>query len=102
MMVENLVWWICLIFTAAWAGGIATATLGYLAAPEPFDTKKFLTSVIKSFIGAAGITYTIYAAGVTELVFTLITAFLSGAGVEAGIKRITNVINNKKPDAGGT
>jgi hypothetical protein len=80
-----------LVILAAFVGGLTTAILGFLGTSEKFDTKKFLASALKSFIGAIVIAYGVYQAAMFNLGI-LFLAFLSGAGVEAGVKRVSNLI----------
>jgi len=80
-----------LIFLAAFFGGVITAVLGWLDTSDKFNIRKFMTSVIKSFIGAAVIAVGFDYSGTTSVILILV-AFLAGAGVDAGIKRLTNLI----------
>jgi len=84
---------IILVFLTALSGGIATSLLGWAATTEPFTPRKFLTSVVKSFIGAAVIAAAFDYSGTTNMI-SLLLAFLSGAGVDAGVKRVTDAITN--------
>ena len=84
---------IILVFVAAFMGGIVAALLGWVSTNECFVARKFVTSVIKALIGAVVISVTFNFAGTTNLIMLMI-AFLSGAGVDAGAKRITNAITN--------
>jgi hypothetical protein len=83
-----------LVFISAFCGGMATAIIGYLGSSgEGFIWKKFLTSAVKSFIGAALIVVSYEFSGMISIV-ALIPAFLAGAGVEAGFKRVSNAVSN--------
>jgi len=90
---------VILVFLAAFLGGIVTAIMGWVSTTEPFIGRKFLTSVVKSFIGAAVIAVAFDYSGTTSIIL-LLAAFLSGAGVDAGIKRVTDAIkSNSTPSA---
>lgn len=82
---------VVLIGAAACLGGIVTALLGWTETQEAFDAKKFISSVIRALIGGVGIAAAFnYAGDITAISFLL--AFLAGAGVDAGGKRISGAI----------
>jgi TctA family transporter len=89
----EITWYIVLVFLAAFVGGIVTALMGWVSTTEPFIARKFVTSLIKALIGAAVIAVAFDYTG-TQGILMLLTAFLAGAGVDAGIKRLTNTITS--------
>jgi len=75
--------WIAL---AAWGGGIVAGLLGWLKSREPFDTKKFGATFLRSLLAGG-----VFAVGSNFLDLgwpVLTTAFLAGAGVDAGLHRL--------------
>lgn len=70
-----------IIALAAFLGGLAAATLGYLESKEPFEPKKFARSVIVALVAAAS-----FAVGFTlgngASARDVLLAFLSGAGLD--------------------
>ena len=89
-------WFIVLVFASALLGGVVSALLGWVSTTEPFCARKFITSVIKALIGAVVITVAFDFSGTTAIIL-LLAAFLSGAGVDAGVKRVTNAITAPPP-----
>ncbi len=90
---------VILVAVAAFIGGIVTALLGWIETQEPFNPKKFMSSVIRSIVGGIGIAvafnYTGFAVPIAYLI-----AFLSGAGVDAGLKRVAGAIAARKTNGG--
>ncbi len=80
-----------LIAVAALVGGIVTALLGWTETTEPFNPKKFTSSIIRSLIGAVVIAVAFDAAGGISPLDYLV-AFLAGAGVDAGGKRVAGAL----------
>lgn len=70
-----------LVGIAATLGGLASAILGWLDSQEPFNSRKFIKSLIVSLIAGVGISigYS-FSDGATVRDFFL--AFLSGAGFD--------------------
>ena len=86
---------IILIGAAAFAGGIATALLGYTESAATWDWRKFASSAIRSLVGAVGIAVVIDFTGeVTPILYLM--AFLIGAGVEVGGNRLMGAIRKTK------
>jgi hypothetical protein len=87
---------LALVLVAAFAGGLTTAFMGFLGTPvgEKFNSKKFLLSVVVSFVGAVGITYSAYLAGVFNM-GVILMAYMSGGGFEVGVNRGIDVIKSK-------
>jgi hypothetical protein len=79
------------IFVAALLGGVVSSLLGWISTTEPFVPRKFITSLIKTLTGAVVIVVGFDFAG-TMGYAALGMAFLAGAGVEAGVKRLTDAI----------
>ena len=83
---------------AAFLGGLATTLLGWLSSGNPFNGRKFSTSIIRAVI--AGV---VFAVGHEVLhdtgVMGLALAFLSGAGVEVGGHRLAGALKKKKLEA---
>lgn len=78
--------------TAAFAGGIVAALLGWLDSGQTFAPRKFLSSVLRALVAAA-----VFAVGYTitpELagILGIITAFLAGAGVDVIGNRLSGSI----------
>ena len=66
---------------AAFAGGIAAALLGWIDSAEPFQSRKFGSSVIRALI--AGVVFAVgysFANGLTTIDIGI--AFLGGAGID--------------------
>ena len=82
------------IAVAAFLGGITTALLGWSEASNPWNWKKFSSSVIRSLVGAVAIAAAMDYSGATAPIIYLL-AFLSGAGVEVGGNRIAGAITKK-------
>ncbi|MCL0076496.1 hypothetical protein M1O12_00430 [Dehalococcoidia bacterium] len=84
--------WIAL---AAFLGGMATATLGWLGSNESFNTRKFSSSAIRAFTAAL-----VFAIGHEALygigVIGVAIAFLAGAGVEVGGHRLAGALKKGK------
>ena len=80
---DNLLW----VIGAAFLGGIISALLGWTESSEPFNGKKFVSSVIRSVIGAAGIAIAFNFGGGEISATDILVAFLAGAGVDAGLQR---------------
>jgi len=76
--------WIGLL---AFAGGLVAALLGWFESKKPFNGKKFGSSAIRALVAGFGIALVYnFQAFLTPL--DLITAFLSGAGVDVVGNRI--------------
>ena len=87
---------VVLIGLAALAGGIIISLLGWTETQEPFNGRKFSSSVIRSVIGGAVIAASFnYAGEITPIAYLL--AFLGGAGFDAGGKRIAGAIFARTP-----
>ncbi len=70
------------ISLCAFGGGIIAAVLGWIDSKEPFDSKKFMSSVIRALV--AGFVFGIgYALTGHPVARDFIIAFISGAGVDA-------------------
>lgn len=80
-----------LIAGSAALGGIVVALLGWTGTKEPFDPRKFISSVIRAVIGGLGIAV-IYVFGGALTPLDYAVAFLAGAGVDAGGKRVAGAI----------
>ncbi len=79
------------IALAAFVGGIFSSLLGFLDAKEAFDVRKFFASLLRALVAGIGfaVVYTyIGNVGVLDLAI----AFLGGAGIDAGGKRLINVL----------
>ena len=90
--------YILVVILAALLGGIISSLTGWVATTEPFVARKFVTSVLKSVVGATVIAVTgwqsgLFASGINAGI--VLMALLSGAGVDAGVKRVTDAIANK-------
>ena len=79
------------VAAAAFLGAIVASLLGWMETTEPFDLRKFASSLIRGIIGAIGIAIAFDYAGSAGPLGYLI-AFLAGAGVDAGGKRVAAAI----------
>lgn len=86
-VIMNVLW----ISVAAFLGGIASGTLGYLDSGEAFQLRKFMASVVRALIAAVifAISYT-YNNHVTPIDFGI--AFIAGAGVDVLGNRVSGAI----------
>lgn len=78
---------VLIVALAAFAGGLIAAALGWLESQEPFEARKFTTSVLRAFVAgvAFGAAYTF--TGPVEIL-DIFAAFLAGAGVDVLGKRL--------------
>lgn len=79
------------IALAAFAGAIVAAALGYLDnVPEPWNTRKFIASVLRGLIGAVLLAI---AYNFTEInAYSYLIAFVGGAGVDVLGNRVSAAI----------
>lgn len=84
---------ILLIAVAAFVGGIVVALLGWTETKEPFNARKFASSIIRSLIAAVVFAVAYNYSEVTPLSYLI--AFLGGAGVDAGLQRAGAAIANR-------
>lgn len=76
---------------AAFLGGVVTALLGWTESNQPFDAKKFMSSVIRALIAGVGIAAAFdYGGSIGPLSYFI--AFLAGAGVDVGGNRVAGAI----------
>lgn len=76
---------------AAFLGGVVMALLGWTESNQPFNVKKFLSSVIRALIAGVGIAAVFdYGANIGPLSY--LVAFLAGAGVDVGGNRVAGAI----------
>jgi len=74
------------------AGAIAAAILGWAESGEPFNLRKFASSLGRAVI--AGLLSSLIFQGVTEItVWTIVLALLTGAGVDVIGHRGAGVLN---------
>jgi len=78
---------------AALIGGLVAAGLGWLESKEPFDTRKFGGSAIRSLV-AALIFVVAYSFSDSIGILDLVYAFLGGAGVDVIGNRIAGKAGN--------
>lgn len=98
--------YILLFAGAAFAGGVVSALLGWLATnpPEPFVGRKFAASVLRAFVAAvmgASTGAMVPPAGPVATVLMCLAAFAAGAGVDAGGKRVVNALKDLTPPPSG-
>lgn len=79
------------VAVAAFLGAIVDSLLGWTETTEPFDLRKFASSLIRGIVGAIGIAVLFDYAGSAGTLGYLV-AFLAGAGVDAGGKRVAAAI----------
>jgi len=73
------------------AGALAVAVLGWIESGEDFDVRKFGASVGRAIIG--GLLAALIFEGTTEpTIWTYVTAFLIGAGVDVAGHRLSGAI----------
>jgi len=77
----NIVW----IGVASFAGTLAGSVFGWLTSGEKFEVRKFMASIIRGIVIAAGIAVTFEVTGQARA-RDLLLAFGSGAGGDALIK----------------
>lgn len=84
---------IIFICLAAILGALFTAVLGWINSGEPFVIRKFMGSVLAAILAAvaAGIAFQYIA---PPTVRDFIMAFLAGAALDAGGKRVVTLIQN--------
>jgi hypothetical protein len=71
-------------------GALTLGILGWLTSKEPFDFKKFVGTFLTAIISGIGVAVTYdYGQGIT--VISLMTAFLTGVGADAGRKAIADI-----------
>ena len=76
---------------AAFAGGIASAILGWLDSGEVFAGRKFAASVLRAFV--AGLVFAVgYTLSGKVTVMDIIIAFVAGAGVDVLGNRLAGSI----------
>lgn len=79
------------LIIAALAGGLFAAVLGWAGSDEPFDAKKFFSSVLRSILAALGAVFIFQ--DVSPITgWTYLTAFLLGAGVDVIGHRIAGIV----------
>lgn len=82
---------IIIVAIMALAGGMTVALLGWGDSGEPFNPKKFAMSIVHSIIAAvvvaAAFNYTVLTSPIGYLF-----AFLSGAGIDAGLNRFEGTV----------
>ena len=79
------------IGVVAFLGGVVTALLGWTESNLPFNTKKFMSSVIRALIAGVAIAAAFdYGAATGPLSYFI--AFLAGAGVDVGGNRVAGAI----------
>ena len=81
---------------AAFLGGIVSALLGWTESTEPFNPKKFGSSIIRSIVAAAGVAAAFDYGGGVAAGIGLLIAFLAGVGVDAGGNKIAGAISARK------
>ena len=86
---------IMLLVLCAFGGGVLVAYLGWLESGEPFDDRKFFASVGRAIV--AGVVTAFLFQGVEAVdLWTYLTAFLLGAGVDVLGHRATRVYQGPK------
>jgi hypothetical protein len=84
------------IIVVAMAGATVAAFEGWLASGEPFNAKKFSSSILHGVIGA-GLFVVGYSFGTTVTYWDFLMIFLGTAGVDVLINRATGAIAQKAP-----
>ena len=75
----------------AFLGAIAASLLGWTESQEPFNPRKFASSLIRAIIAGVGIAAAFnYVEPISPVSYLF--AFLSGAGIDAGGHRIAGAI----------
>ena len=84
----------------AFFGGVVAALVGWLDSHEDFNTRKFMSSVLRALV--AGVGFAI--AGIilpptttTAFIVMLLTAFATGAGIDVLGNRIAGAIKPPTP-----
>ena len=72
-------------------GGIISAVLGWADSGDPWDARKFITSTVRSAIGAGLLAFGFQ--GVTDVtIWVYLSAFMTGAGFDVIGKRLQEVV----------
>jgi hypothetical protein len=82
---------ILVLSLAAVVGALFTGVLGFLASGEPFDPRKFASTILRAIIAAIAIAVTFSFEGDLDAV-NLLLAFLAGAGIDVAGSRLAGVI----------
>ncbi len=78
-------------------GAIFVAILGWAESGEPFNPRKFASSMARALL--AGFVSALIFAGTTDAtIFTYLSAFLIGAGVDVTGHRIAGTIDQARSD----
>lgn len=80
----NLIW----LGISAFGGGIVSGLLGWFESGEAFVARKFGTTVLRALLAGATLAIGYFAISGSIAPHDLIVAFLAGAGVDAGLKRL--------------
>jgi hypothetical protein len=83
---------ILLVTVAAVSGTLFAAALGWLDSGEPFNGRKFTSSILHAVVAGILIAVGNYALVASISVWDLFVAFLSGAGVDVVLNRAGGAI----------
>lgn len=76
---------------AAFGGGILDAVLGWLKAGESFSARKFWPSIIRALLAGGVFAVTFSVVDKVPAAEDFVAAVLAGAGVDAGLHRLTGI-----------
>lgn len=83
-----------IIATAAVIGALFSATLGWLDSAEPFEPRKFTSSILRAIVAGIvlAVGYVVGSPAQTVTLLDALLAFLSGMGIDAGGNRLAGAI----------
>lgn len=81
---------------SAFGGGIVSGLLGWADSNEPFIGRKFLGTALRSILAGVVFAGGYIALSGTPTLADLGTAFLAGAGIDVGLKRIAGTVSTTK------
>jgi hypothetical protein len=73
---------------SAFGGGVILGLVGWIESKEKFDARKFGGTVLRSLLGGAVLAGGGYFTDTVVTAPILTSAFLAGAGIDVGLKRI--------------
>lgn len=90
---------ILLVAVLSIAGALFAATLGWLDSGEPFNARKYTSSILRAFIAGMVFAVTSYAGLETADIWSYFASFLGGAGVDVVGNRISGAIASRNKPA---
>lgn len=81
------------------AGALFTAALGWLESSEPFNARKFTSSLLRAFVAGMVFAVTSYVSLEKVDIWTYFVAFLGGAGIDVVGNRVAGAIASRNKPA---